>query len=178
MAKTGPKPTAPGPTYTEELYDARTDANLGESAKIFRDAFCVQYIIDFRGDLALIRCGHNNPKTAKQRASQLIREPYVANRINELVRQLKPDDVVSRQQVMAKMWEEANNTSNQCSTRVAATAHCAKMLGMMKPNEDHSQAPVGVMMIPCMSMAEWQQNAAITQALLKQSAETDAATDA
>lgn len=170
--KPGPKPTAPGPTYTEELYDSRTDATLNEAAKIFRDAFCVQYVIDFRGDLAVIRCGHNNPKTAKVRSSQLLREPYVANKINELVRQLKPEDIVTRQQVMAKMWEEANNTGNQCSTRVAATKHIATMLGMMKQTDTHEVQPMGVMLIPAMTMEEWKQNAAITQQILKAGAET------
>lgn len=159
-------------SQTEELYDSRTDESLDEKAKIYRDAFCREYIKDFHGSKALFRLGYTNAKSAPTRACQLLREPYVANRIHELVRQLQPTDIVTRGQVMAKLWEEANDYSNEGGVRVQATAHIAKMLGMMDKAKDESDAPsVGVMFVPCSgSPQEWEAAASMAQGMLKQRA--------
>lgn len=158
-------------TAFDKSLEERTEEQLTESAKIFRDRFVMEYIKDFRGDLAVIRCGHPNPKSAKTRAYQLLREPYVARKLNDTVRTLRTEDVVQRQEVMARLWEESNNPSNLCGTRVAALAHVAKMLGMFlnKENDNHS-APMGVMFIPCTSPEDWASVAPTAQAVLKANA--------
>jgi Terminase small subunit len=166
-----PKPLrSNGPTHTEELYDARTDANLSEASKIYRDAFVMSYIQDFDVAKALFRIGYTNHKTARSRGCQLIREPYVANKIKETVRSLKETDIVARSEVMARLWEEANNPANEGGTRVQAAAHVAKMLGMMAVKEDKEIAPVGVMLVPCMAVEDWEQAATVSQQMLKNAA--------
>ena len=161
----------PGASQTEELYNSRTDATLSEAAKIYRDAFCREYIKDFNAIAALARIGCRI-KSLRTRAGQLLREPYVANKIDELVRRLRPEDVVTRQQVMARMWLEANDDGNSSIARVAATAHVGKMLGMFKTDdsEDTKTVQTGVMMIPVVSVDDWASSAATAQALLKSQA--------
>lgn len=164
----GARRDQPGKSQTEELYDSRTAETLPESSKIFRDAFCNSYIIDFNGANALMRISHpSSERTCRVRASQLLREPYVANRIHELVRALKPSDVVQRGQVMARMWQEANDDSNPGKVRVAALAHVANMLGMTKPVEDKGPQAVGVLLIPMTQGDDWSAMAQQTQLLLK-----------
>ncbi len=162
-------PRAQPGSQTEQVYSMRDD-RMAESSKIYRDAFCVEYIKDFSGSKALVRIGYEDKRTLSARASGLLREPYVANKIDQLVRQLKPEDIVTRQQVMALMWKEANDPYNEGGVRVAACAHVAKMLGMFKEAEVETTAPVGVMMIPVMSVADWETSAVTAQAFLKREA--------
>lgn len=154
----------------------RTADNLSESARVFRDAFIREYIVDYNGKAALARCGIENPVTAGVRASQLLREPYVAARLSALVRELRPVDVVTRGQVMSAMWKEAN-TAFLCSSRVAALAHLAKMLGMMESAEAPA-GPIAVMFIPSTSPADWAIAAPAAQAMLKAKAYEITATPA
>lgn len=159
----------PGASATEVLHSSRDDS-MTEGEKTYRDAFVREYIKDFNGTKAMVRMGYVQ-KNPGQRASGLLREPYVANRLYELVRQLQPTDVVQRGQVMARMWEEANDDFNPSMVRVAALAHIGKMLGMFKEERDDSNLqPAGVMLVPCMAIAEWEQSAAVAQDILKRQA--------
>lgn len=167
--KPGPKTDEPGESFTASVIEARTGANLRESAKAFRDAFCREYIKDFSGPSAMVRCGYQGPRTsANTRSCNLLREPYVANKIDELIRQLKPEDIVTRQQVMALMWKEANDQHNPGKVRVAALAHVATMLGMTRPKEDTGSQPIGVLLIPMVAGDDWALLAAASQKALKQ----------
>lgn len=174
MSRRGPRAGQPGASQTEELYSSRTDATLSVADKTYRDAFCREYIKDFNATAALARIGCRI-KNLRTRASHLLREPYVANKIDELVRRLQPMDVVTRQQVMAQMWKEANDERNFGLARVTACAHVGKMLGMYKAEDEVERhaAPVGVMMIPVMSVTDWQSSAATAQALLKRQSSGD-----
>lgn len=152
----------------EILYDDR-NANLTPEAKAYREAFCRQYVIDFNATKALIRCGWSG-KNPKVRASQLMREAYVANRIVAIVKNRAETDVVARNQVLAKFWEEANDADNASVARVAALAHIAKMLGMFlgKEKDDNEiEDNTGVMGIPVVSVEDWANSAALMQANLK-----------
>jgi hypothetical protein len=150
-----------------QLHLGRTAETLSEAAKIFRDAFVREYVKDFKGDQALFRLGYSNQTTAVSRAYTMLREPYVAQRLDEVIRQMRPEDVVQRQQVLSAMWKEANDEYNEDSTRVAALAHCAKMLGMMNQKEETHTAPIGVMLVPMIAVEDWKQTAVTSQAMLK-----------
>lgn len=163
MARTRPS----NHDFNELRYAARTEETLSETAKVYRDAFCREYIKDFNATQAVIRLGAPDKQSATTKGSILLAEGYVANQIYQLVRQLRPDDVVSRQQVMARMWLEANSDSNEGATRVKALAHLAKMLGMMEEKKETSTVSSGVMLVPLVDVAEWQQSATIAQDLLK-----------
>lgn len=158
-------------SHTAQLYESRTAETLCESAKILRDAFCREYIKDFNGRKAMSRLGFAHTDTLRQRASQFLREPYVQQQLDKLLRQLRPEDVVTRGQVMAAMWKEANDYGNEGGVRVSALAHLARMLGMDKGKEEKSsETPIGVMLVPVISIDEWSTSAAAAQALLKQQA--------
>lgn len=158
-------------TFTEQVYSERTDETLSVQSKTYRDAFCREYIKDFCSSKALARIGCTY-KNLTARGSQLLREPYVANRIDQLVRQLQVADVVQRQQVMARMWQLANDEKAASVAQVAACAHVGKMLGMFKEEkaETENTIPIGVMMIPVLSVDDWQATATTAQAVLKRQA--------
>jgi hypothetical protein len=164
----------PGPknvnkhSVTQELVASRTEDNLAPGEIAFRDAFVQEYLVDFRGDLALSRIGVQgySPARLRVRAYQLLREPYIAKEVSRRVREIRPQDVVRRGQVMSKLWEEANDTNNEGGTRVSATAHIAKMLGMDKDTTAPNYMG-GVMMVPVTSLSEWEEMAASSQAALK-----------
>lgn len=162
----------PGISFSEELYTGRTEETLSESARIWRDAWCLEYIKDYNGPAALARMGWTGKKsTAATMTYTLIREPYVARKLDALCRQLKVEDVVTRQQVMGRMWEEANSDLNQGKVKVAALAHIANMLGMTKQkDETGNQTPIGVLLVPMHQGDDWSQIATQTQAVLKQQA--------
>lgn len=164
------RPEIPG-CQTAIMFEQRTEQTLSEAAKIFRDAFVVSYIVDFRGSDALFRLGfQGEKKQAQVRASALLREQYVAEKLAKTIRELKPSDVVSRGQVMARLWEEANNAFD-AGVRVTALAHLAKMLGMMdKVTEVQNAVTLGVMLIPMSDPNDWTTAAQASQLLLKQRA--------
>lgn len=160
---------ATGKSVTQETFETRTAENLDLQQILFRDKFVQEYLIDFRSDLALARCGVQNltPASLKSKSYKLIREPYVAQEISRRLQEIRPKDVVKRGQVMAKLWAEANDTGNDGGTRVSACAHIAKMLGMGRDDAPTGKS-LGVMMIPVLSMDDWQRMATQTQQALKQ----------
>lgn len=162
-----PPQSRPGASFTEKLYDARTDETLTIAAKLWRDSFIREYIIDMNGRNALVRLGVNY-KTAGVRAAQMMREPYVRVKLREKLSELRPEDVVSRGQIMARMWQEANDFSSEPAVRVAALAHLAKMVGLIEHETKSVNINVGVMMVPVMTMDQWRSEALITQTKLKQ----------
>jgi hypothetical protein len=151
---------------TDILYENRTAETLSLSARIFRDAFIREYIKDFNATKSLIRLGCENHKAASVQGCQLLREPYVAKKLDETIRQLQPTDVVTRQQVMAGLWEEANSPKNYGDTRVRALAHIGKMLGMGR-EENQQNTSSGVMLVPMTASDDWGKIAAAAQAILK-----------
>lgn len=153
-----------------ELQYVERDERMPEVAKIYRDAFCREYIKDFNASQAVVRLGAPDTKSAQVKGSRLLGEAYVANQIFQLVRALRPDDVVTRQQVMARMWLEANSDYNEGKTRVTALAHLAKMLGMMDDKRPETLPMSGVMLIPIVDIADWQTSATVAQDLLKRDA--------
>lgn len=170
-----PAPRKRNDSHTSRIYDHRTEDNLKEHAKLFRQAFVREYIKDYHAAMALARCGHEGSVTTlRNRSSQLLREPYVQCLLDEMVRTLRPEDVVTRQQVMSRMWAEANDPCNTGGERIVACAHVGKMLGMYQDNkEENNQTPIGVMLIPVMDVKDWSASAAQAQALLKRNAADD-----
>lgn len=152
------------------MLNGRTTETLQEPDKIVRDAFIREYIKDFNGKLAMHRIGVVNPKTASTKASIWLREPYCANRLNELVRQLRPEDVVTRQEIMCGLWKEANDPNNEGSTRVASLACLAKMSGLISPLPEKNGDTVNVtnvMFVPLVNLDQWASQASIMQTELR-----------
>ena len=152
----------------EILYDDR-NANLTPENIAYREAFCRQYVIDYNATKALIRCGWIG-KNARVRSSQLMREPYVARRIVEITRDREETDIVSRNQILAKFWEIANDDDTASIAIVAALTQLAKLKGMLvaeKTKDDEIDANTGVMSIPVARLEDWSNSATLMQAQLK-----------
>jgi len=162
-----PAPSRPPFNISAARIASRTEDNLDENSKTYRDAFVREYIKDFHITSAMYRLGFVGKKqAAAKRGGELIREPYVANKIYDTIRVLQPSDIVARGQVMAGLLKEAY-TAFLDSTRVQAWAHLGRMLGMDRPEKDTSSEPVGVMLVPCMRADDWEASSAVAQALLK-----------
>lgn len=153
---------------------ARTGENLTQAARTFRDVFVREYIVDFNGIAALRRMGlQNTPAYLSSRSSMLLQEPYVANRLKQLVHELQPSDIVTRNQVLMRLWEEANDYNNRGKDRITALAYIGNMLGMNKTQVEPNTQPAGVLLIPFTSEEDWAMLAANTQRALKQGAVID-----
>lgn len=154
------------------LLSGRTEETLDEKDKIIRDAFCLEYIKDFNGKHAMARIGVTNPRTQNSKSCIWLREPYVQKRIRELVRDLKETDVVQRNEVLARLWKEANDDDNEGSVRVAALAHIGKMLGMRpeKDSDNTPKLPQNVLLMPIVNLEQWASQSAVMQTQLLQSA--------
>jgi Terminase small subunit len=163
----------PGKADSAAIYEGRTEATLTASAKAFRDAFVASYVIDFHAESALVRVGFTGSRAhAQTKVSQLLREPYVQNLLHKTIIDRRPEDVVTRQQVMSRMWEEANAPGNPGKVRVAALAHLASMLGMTKALDNSGEGvPVNVMLVPIQAPEEWEAAAKGAQLLLKERAD-------
>jgi hypothetical protein len=162
-----------GRSAGESALLARTEEALSPAAKVLRRAFIDEYLKDLNFVRAMRRLGydHEDDKRLRTQAEKWTREPFVQQEMMRRIRALEPTDVVTRGQVMMRMWEEANDATNDGSTRVAALAHTAKMLGMYNKEEDN--APTfgqGVMMIPVMNLDDWSATSIVAQEKLKQSA--------
>jgi hypothetical protein len=160
----------PGMTKFVKHVRGQVESAMTLSEKIKRDAFVAQYVIDCNGRAAVQRAFGNEYeyKAAGVRATQLLREPYVKMRIMETIRSLQPHQLVTRSQVFMQMWHEANNLHNAGSVRVAAIAHCGKMLGMEDDQESakNLKIQVGVMIVPAMDAKTWDAQAQTSQAAL------------
>lgn len=158
-------------TYDPVAWQAAVSgATLAADQRALRDAFVHQYVIDFNGAKALCRagCPDGNIKSVRAKASQLLGEPYVAVRIAEAIKNMRETDIVSRNQVLARVWEECNDYGNEGSTRVKALMLMAKMLGMLKELVvDAPATPQNVMLVPLMSADQWEAAASTAQLELK-----------
>lgn len=161
---------------------AVTGVNLTPDQRALRDAFVRQYVVDFNGSKALVRCGcpcdpdddeKAHAKKLRSYANRLCSEPYVAVRLHEMLGKMRETDVVTRNQVLARVWEEANCDLNSGKERIAALALIAKMLGMLKDLViDKPETQTNVMLVPVMSADQWEHAAAASQLELKARAVT------
>lgn len=163
-------------SQTNTKLASRTAENLDENSKMYRDAFVRSYIIDFNGPNAVYRLGYTGEKkNAYTKASTLLREPYVAQELARVTREIRPEDVVTRGQIMMGLLKEANREDNEGGTRVNAWAHLAKMTGLLngggKGEDDGApKMALGVMLVPVLDMNDWASACAIAQASLKANA--------
>lgn len=172
-----PKESKVPPSKDTERRSSKDPDTLSVEEKAWRDRFVLEYVKDFNGTQAMVRCGHTNPNTARTQASLLLREPYVARALDIFIRKCEVDAVVTRQQVLAALWREANAPSNFEGVRVTALSKIATMLGMDKApkqnGEDVTAKQLGIMLVPVMNVADWQSSALQTQADLKSRAGTE-----
>lgn len=107
------------------------------------DTFLKQYVIDFVASSAAVRMGL--PKTA---GFAMLWHPYTQRKLPEYVRKLEEKTIVQRNDVISRLWEEANN-ADKPQDRIRALSELAKILGMHVTKVEHSgSVDGGVMLVP------------------------------
>lgn len=159
---------------TRARLSRRTEENLRSDAKLFRDKFIAEYLIDFNAAAAYLRAGG----TAKAKSAQhyntayyLTQEPYVAKKIQEAVDAAEASGLVNRNRVIAGLVREANYHSLGAShgARVSSWGKLATILGMdTKRIEMNLSARVGILVVPMTDALEsWEARSIAAQAALK-----------
>lgn len=111
-----------------------TESKMQSSAKLKRQAFVREYLYDFNGTQAGLRCGFPKPSAAKK-ACEWLREPYVQQLIKEYTEGKDEEHLVTRNTILAGLLKEANFAGHNAShaARVAAFSKLGKFLGMEVP---------------------------------------------
>lgn len=132
--KTGPGAKDPNSTSSRTIA-ARGD-RMRPSAKRRRQRFLSRYIIHWNGKRAAIEIGIPERSAAKQ-ASEMLKEPYTSNLLEEFIQKTKEEDLCTRNDVIAGLKKEANYMGGGTAhaARVAAWAKLAKIKGLEKDEE-------------------------------------------
>jgi hypothetical protein len=169
------------PRVKPEIVKAHHNRTMssGEGRSIDRikaQAFAKEYLVDFDGARALIRCGladeTTNMATLVSTASKFMRNPVVLQTLQAHISRIESDKIISRERILMGLLQEAcyHGPGGSASARVAAWGRLAKILGMELPPEDPAQkaARGGVMLVPYMGGIEaWEASAIEQQAKLK-----------
>jgi len=136
---------------------------LSERELALRNEFVRQYLIDFDPVLACMRVGFTKA-FAEDYAIRFMAEPYVQKRITELSLETPADELeqeeLDKQLTLSVLRQAATN--GPYSSRVAAAAKLASILGMDKPvaNTLDITSKGGVMVVPGISnVDDWEETA-------------------
>ncbi len=147
--------------------DGQGQLSLSEKEKALRNEFVRQYLIDYDELAACMRLGFIG-QYAQEYSVSLMQEPYVRAKITEMTLASPDDDTAQeeadKQLTLAVLREAAQR--GPYSSRVAAAAKLAAILGMDKPVtsslELHHKG--GVMMVPGIgNIDDWESEALKSQ---------------
>lgn len=104
--------------------------------------FCEHYSVHAAGDGAAIYAGYS-AATAKQMAQKLLNRPCVQRELEEIYAARRAKNEITAEKVIAELGkigfsEVGKETGIKDSSKVAALAHLAKILGMMIDRTEHS----------------------------------------
>ena len=140
------------PTITSSEYAERF--NLAPADKLRLQGFAIEYLKDYNASKAAMRLGYPD-MTAASTGNLLLHNCYTQLLLSETMKAATVETVVSVQQVVGRLWEEANAPdvpfSSNASTRISALTTLAKILrlGEPKPVEKSNDiVPSGIMLVP------------------------------
>ena len=133
------------------MFECEGQNPLSEKEKILRNEFVRNYLIDFDPVLACMRVGFAKA-FAENYAIRFMAEPYVQQRITDLTLQA-PDDTDAQEEADKQLTLTVLREAAQrgpYSSRVAAAAKLATILGMDKPIQNNLEITNkgGVMVVP------------------------------
>jgi hypothetical protein len=103
---------------------------LSVTGKLKRDAFVLEFLIDFNGPLAATRAGVVGEDSAFNFWRSMMRCPYVQRLISAKMSEWEAATVVTRNSVIAVFWREANDyIHGNAASRVSAARELAKIMG-------------------------------------------------
>lgn len=132
-----------------------------------RRLFAARYVKTANSTDAAAFAGFKSPHT---QGPKLVKEPLVAEMIQRLVNALEQDAIVSRNEVLFGLKQEATDFDHgTSSSRVTAWTQLAKVHSMLVDRVDSSvTGNGGVMIVPALGSAEdWEKLAAEQQERLK-----------
>jgi phage terminase small subunit len=104
-----------------------------------REAFCLEYIKDRNGTQAAIRAGYSQ-KTANEQAAELLAIPSVRARVEELSQALAKRALITAEEVLEGLKQEARATGEGTShaARVSAWKALGEYLSLFTQKVEHS----------------------------------------
>lgn len=159
-----------GTTWLDRVGQKREFEKLGIAEQCKRELFVREYLYDFNAHNAACRAGIPD-HIASQWSSSVMREPWVRNRLKEVIEEVDEKVVVSRNRIMFGLLEEAQRIGMDSShaARVAAWDKLATIAGMKIEKQSHEHTfKGGVMVVPATgSVDTWSDQASASQARLK-----------
>jgi hypothetical protein len=140
-------------------------------------AFAAEYIKDFDPFQTVIRLGYEGDTKELTRISKMYMRNWMTQGfIQQLQERFDEANLATRERLLALTYRDAANFSphSDPKARVAAQRNMITLLGLdVKKKEidvkgSAGNVPGGVMVIPNYSMAQWESQAAIEQAQLKE----------
>lgn len=162
----GTLPTIPQTEFTHH----KTVESYSVQQLIDRERFVSEYLFDFSGRRAAIRCGYKE-STASAIAHNFLSEPGVQRLIREHM-QAYDVSAITKGRVMAGLLKEATNEHPTAShaARVAAWRILGNVVGLGDNGPKDDRPKGGVMVVPATPVeAEWENVAAKSQEALKNS---------
>lgn len=159
--------------------DGAMAQELSASEKQLRDRFVEEYVFDFDRIAAAIRIGFL-PSFALEWSQKLLDEPYVRNKIKELIKANAEDEEKENEQtkrrIRAQLLREANyrGAGSSHAARVGALSKLSSLYGMDAPIKTQQELTHrgGVMAVPGIaSVEEWEKSALASQNKLQQDSE-------
>lgn len=170
----------------------RTEENLSDSMKHRRNVFIREYLRDFNGAQAWLRMkaevdpqdAHKtwSPAQAAEHAYQLRNEPYVAQKIAEMIDSLEAANMINDRRILAMVIRDAElqGIGAKHAARVGAQKLLMDYMGMTSAAKEAARRGTpeggaagprgGVMVVPAVegSADSWEARAAAAQAALKE----------
>lgn len=167
------------PTITAEEFSVKFFLSVEDKFRL--QGFALEYLKDFNITQAACRMGYPYNQ-ASAIGLQMLYHSYTQLRLSEMIAEMTANKVVSVQQVIARLWQEANAPdvafSSNASTRISALTALAKILRLGEPKAvapPSGFVPAGVMIVPmAASPDEWGKLARQSQKALKESTYIDA----
>lgn len=159
----------------EEIGETRTEETLTEGTKNKVKEFVMEYLRDFNGTAAVMRCGWN-PQTAHTTARKYLHMKYTQDLINEVMAEVEEDQLINRKQIIAGLVREANyfGEDGGASSRIKALMGLARIKKMdVQVQEVKGVIQHNVMAVPmAVDTDAWAAAAEQSQAELKSDVRT------
>lgn len=115
------------------IMDSQYAESLTENERTIRERFAREYVVDFSGPDALIRCGYA-AAYADEYSKRFLSEPYTKNLISQLeneAEELLPEE--HRKRMIKALYRVINSPYSKGSEKVSAIAQLCKIQGLEAP---------------------------------------------
>ncbi len=147
------------------------EIQYSEQERSLRDLFVAEYLVDYDGIAAAMRCGFIG-QFASDYAKKFLAEPYVVRKVK--TEQLTPpqtkeeeaaEEALNKRKIITGLMREAHNHLISGSARVAALSRLAVMYGLDQPPADPETVHRGgVMQVPAIAdLSKWESAAMESQ---------------